>query len=42
MEYYSDIKNEDIMNFVGKWTEDIILSVATQTQKEIYMVFIHW
>jgi hypothetical protein len=35
MEYYSATKNEDIMNFSGKWMEleNIILSEATQTQK---------
>ena len=36
MEYYSAIKNEDIMNFAGKWIEleNIILNEVTQTQKE--------
>ena len=31
-EYYSAIKNEDIMNFAAKWMEleNIILSVLTQ------------
>jgi hypothetical protein len=31
MEYYSAIKNEDIMNFTGKWMklENIILSEVT-------------
>jgi hypothetical protein len=35
VEYYSAIKNEDIMNFVSKWmeVENIILSEVTQTQK---------
>ena len=34
MEYHSDIKNEDIMNFVDKWMEleNIILCEVTQTQ----------
>jgi hypothetical protein len=34
MEYYSDIKNKDIMNFAGKWMEleNIILSEVGQTQ----------
>ena len=38
MEYYSAIKNEDFMNFVGKWMEpeNIILSEVTQTQKDMY------
>jgi hypothetical protein len=32
MEYYSAIKNRDIMKFAGKWIEfeDIILSEVTQ------------
>ena len=36
MEYYSAIKNKDIMNSAGKWTElgNIILSEVTQTQKD--------
>jgi hypothetical protein len=35
MEYYSVIKNEDIMSFAGKWMEqeNIILSEVTETQK---------
>ena len=35
MEYYSAIKNKDILNFAGKWMEleNIILSEVTQTQK---------
>ena len=41
MEYYSAIKNEDIMNFAGKWMEleNIILSVVTQTQKDIHGMY---
>jgi hypothetical protein len=33
MEYYSAIKNEDIMSFAGKWMElgNIMLSEITQT-----------
>jgi hypothetical protein len=33
MNYYSSIKNENIMNFSGKWLEleNIILSKVTQT-----------
>jgi hypothetical protein len=33
-EYYSAIKNKDIMNFAGKWTEleNINFSEVTQTQ----------
>ena len=35
MEYYSAIKNNDFMKFLGKWMdlEDIILSEITQSQK---------
>ena len=38
MEYYSAIKNKDILNFAGKWMEleNIILSEVTQTQKDMY------
>jgi hypothetical protein len=34
--YYSAIKNNDIMKFAGKWMEleKIILSEVTQTQKD--------
>jgi hypothetical protein len=37
MEYYSAIKNKDILNFAGKWMEleNIILSEVTQTQKDM-------
>jgi hypothetical protein len=36
MEYYSAIKKEDILSFLGKWMdlENIILSEVTQTQKD--------
>jgi len=34
MEYYSAIKNEDILSFACKWVElETILSEVTQTQK---------
>jgi hypothetical protein len=35
MEYYSAIKNNDFMKFLGKWmeSEHIILSEVTQSQK---------
>ena len=38
MEYYSAIKNNEFMKFLGKWMdlEDIILSEVTQSQKNIY------
>ena len=38
MEYYSAIKNKDIMNFSGKWMEleNYILSEVTQTQNNMH------
>jgi hypothetical protein len=38
MEYYSAIKNNEFMKFLGKWiyVEDIILSEITQSQKNIH------
>ena len=41
MEYYSDIKNKDIMKFSGKWMEleNIILSEVTQTQKDMHGMY---
>jgi hypothetical protein len=35
LEYYSVIKNNEFMKFLGKWMdlEDIILSEVTQSQK---------
>ena len=38
MEYYSTIKNNEFMNFLGKWLEleDIILSDVTQSQKNTH------
>jgi hypothetical protein len=35
MDYYSAIKNNEFMKFLGKWMdlEDIILNVVTQSQK---------
>ena len=40
MEYYSAIKNRDVINFAGKWMEleNIILTEVTQTQKDIVLV----
>jgi hypothetical protein len=37
-EYYSAIKNNEFMKFLGKWTdlEDIILSEETQAQKNTH------
>ena len=42
MEYYSTIKNEDIMNFAGKWMEleNIVLSKVTQTQKDVNRIYL--
>jgi hypothetical protein len=41
MEYYSAIKNNDIMNFAGKWTEfdNIIPREVTQTPKDMHNLF---
>jgi hypothetical protein len=38
MEYYSAIKNNEFMKFLGKWMdlEGIILSEATQSQKNTH------
>jgi hypothetical protein len=38
MDYYSAIKNKDIMKFEGNWMErENILSEVTQTQKDKHM-----
>ena len=41
MEYYSALKNEDIMKLAGTWMElvNILLSEITQTQKDIYGMY---
>jgi hypothetical protein len=41
MEYYSAIKNKDIMNLIGKWMEleNIILSEVTQIQKDMHDMY---
>ena len=41
VEYYSAIKNEDILNFAGKWMEleNTILSEVTQTQKNMHDMY---
>ena len=41
MEYYSTIKNEDMLNLSGKWMEleNIILSELNQTQKDMYGMY---
>jgi len=38
MEYYSAIKNNDFMKFIGEWMEleNIILSEVTQSQKNTH------
>ena len=41
MEHYLAIKNEDILNFAGKWMEleNTILSEVTQTQKDVHVMY---
>jgi hypothetical protein len=41
MEYYSAIKNEDILGFALKWLklENIFLSEVTQTQKAMHGMY---
>ena len=41
MEYYSAIKNKDILSFAGKWMEleHIILSEVTQTPKDMHGMY---
>jgi hypothetical protein len=41
MEYYSAIKNEDILRFASKWMrlENNILSEVTQTQNDMHGMF---
>jgi hypothetical protein len=40
IEYYSAIKNKDIMGFADKWMEleNIILSEVTQTKKDTHVM----
>ena len=40
-DYYSAIKNKDIMSFAGKWMklENIILSEVTQTQMDMHGMY---
>ena len=45
MEYYSAIKNNDILKFAGKWTElekKVILSEVTQIQEDKYVRTHEW
>jgi hypothetical protein len=41
MEYYSAIKNENILSFADKWMEleNIIVSEVTQTQKDMHGMY---
>ena len=41
MEYYSAIKNKDIMNFADKWMgiETMVLSEVIQTQKDMHGMY---
>jgi hypothetical protein len=41
MEYYSAIKNNEFMKFLGKWKDlkDIILSKVTQSQMIIHDMY---
>ena len=41
MEYYSAIKNNTFMRFLGKWIEleNIILSEVTQSQRNIHVMY---
>jgi hypothetical protein len=41
MEYYSAVKNEDILRFAGKWMElnNIILCEVTHTQNYVHGVY---
>ena len=40
MEYYSAIRNNDFMKFVGKWVElENILSEMTQSQKNTHGMY---
>ena len=41
MEYYSAIKNNEFMKFLGKWMEleNIILREVTQSQKNTHVLY---
>ena len=43
LEYYSTVKNNDILNFACKWMEieNTLLSEVTQTQKDEHGVYLH-
>ena len=40
-EYYTAIRNEDILSFAGKWMEleNITLSDVTQTKKDMHGIY---
>ena len=40
-DYYSAVKNEDILSFAGKWMEleNIIFSEVTQTPKDMHGIY---
>jgi hypothetical protein len=42
MDYYSAIKENDLMKFTGKWMEleNIILSEVSQSQKTKYSIYL--
>lgn len=43
MDYYSAMKNKDLINFTGKWVvgiETIILNEVTQSQKDMYGIYL--
>jgi hypothetical protein len=41
MEYYSAVKNKDIMNFAGNWMDldNIPLSEVTKSQKDMHGIY---
>jgi hypothetical protein len=39
MEYYSSIKNNEILSFAAKWAEPLMLSDISQSQKDKYHMF---
>jgi hypothetical protein len=41
MEYYSVIKNEDILSFAGKWMDwgNVVLSQVSQSQKNVHDMY---
>jgi hypothetical protein len=39
MEYYSAIKNEDILSFAGKWMELENIIMSEVTQEYLFLIF---